>query len=124
MSHPSELHPVKRLAGARHDRRRHQAELLGFALFALCICTGATAGPLAMPVANKPVCDRIDNSSPAIASKPGKPVARASAVASSTVVATSTDNDTPVSRSHSGGATIGRAHDGPRWQSFLPGMYK
>ncbi len=124
MSHPSELHPVKRLASARQDRRRHQAELLGFALFALCICTGAAAGPLAMPVANKPVCDRIDSSSPAIASTAVKPVARAATVTNAASTTTSTDNDAPVSRSHTGGASIGRAHGGPRWQSFLPGMYK
>lgn len=124
MSHPSELYSIKRLASARRDCTRHQAELLGFALFALCICTGATAGPLAMPVANKPVCDRIDSSSPAIAGTAVKPVARAAAGANATVAAASTDNDTPVSRSHTGGACVGRAHGGPRWQSFLPGMYK
>lgn len=101
--------------------QRQLIELMAFSLFALCVCAGASAGPLVMQAKSKPVCDRIDNA-PVTSSVKAPRRAPASASASLAVMPVAIDS--PSIKSRDGGSDEPRAHASPRWQSFLPGMFK
>ena len=101
--------------------RRQLIELVAFSLFALCVCAGASAGSLVIQAKSKPVCDRIDNAPAASSVKVTRhaPVSGSNAIAAAPVTI-----DSPSVKSRDGGSDEPRAHAGPRWQSFLPGMFK
>ena len=105
-------------------------------LVALLATSNAFAWSLDARVSSKPVCDRIDTApaksalpaNPVIPAHPDSVIARpddstpAVVGASPNVTATTNALTTPANKS--GGAGSGRARNPPRWQSFLPGMFK
>ena len=107
-------------------------------LLALLATGDAFAWSLDARVASKPICDRTD-AAPAASliaarqdvpvARPDAPVARqespsvGTAVVANPVVGTAASvAATPAAKT--GGAGFGRARNTPRWQSFLPGMFK
>ena len=98
-------------------------------LLALFATSNAFAWSLDARVPTKPVCDRID---PA----PAKSIGKAAAVAAHEDATVSADNNvvvvssaptaTPTATPPRSGGTMGfsRVRNAPRWQSFLPGMFK
>ena len=92
-------------------------------LLALLATSDAFAWSLDTHVPSKPVCDRIDpapaKSVAAVHEEVPAPVSGTVATTSATTPATTTA--TPAK---TGGAGFGHAHNTPRWQSFLPGMFK
>lgn len=87
-------------------------------LVALLATGDAFAFSLDIRVPSKPVCDRID---PAPANSVGAPIRDAApapaAPAPGNVAAT-------VIPAKTGGSGLGHVRPAPRWQSFLPGMFK
>jgi len=95
-------------------------------LLALLATSNAFAWSLDARVPTKPVCDKIDPApakstvKPAVAAHEDATVVADSAPAVPAVAVTPTS--TPP---RSGGAmSLGRTRNAPRWQSFLPGMFK
>ena len=83
-------------------------------LVALLATSNAFAWSLDSRIPSKPVCDRID---PA----PAKSVAAVHEDAPAPSVSNTT---AIVTAPRTGGSGFGRARNTPRWQSFLPGMFK
>ena len=90
-------------------------------LLALLATSNAFAWSLNTRIPSKPVCDRID---PA----PAKSVAPIHEDAPAPNGGNGTGSNTTaaviVPPVRTGGSGFGRARNAPRWQSFLPGMFK
>jgi len=105
-------------------------------LVALLATSNAFAWSLDARVSRKPVCDRIDPApaksalaaNPAVPAHPDQIIVHpddstsAGVETNNTVAATTNAATAPAAKS--GGASFGHARNTPRWQSFLPGMFK
>lgn len=98
-------------------------------VLALLVTGDAFAWSLDAHTPNKPVCDRIDiapakpAAKPVVAATPAVAAARDDAAAGSdnSVVTTA---PTPTPPRTGGAMGSSHTHNAPRWQSFLPGMFK
>lgn len=88
-------------------------------LLALLATSDAFAWSLDTRIPSKPVCDRID---PAPARSVAAAHEDAAAPGNGNANANGTVSVTPVKTA--GGSGFGRVRNTPRWQSFLPGMFK
>ncbi len=101
--------------------------LLVFVMPALGACSAASAQTT--PVIGKPVCAHYDD-----AAKPAAHAASATAApTAATTTVTASTGAVPASNASAVGAMqpksggtdgFGHARSGPRWQTFLPGMFK
>ena len=102
--------------------------LLLFAMPPLVACGAAYAKTTAE--IGKPVCTHYDDASKSaqqagVATAPATPVAAtASPIVVATVPATASVKNASAQAKTGGTSSMMRPHDAPRWQTFLPGMFK
>lgn len=91
---------------------------------ALLATSNAFAWSVDAHVSNKPVCDRMIDLAPAkpVALHADAVIAHQDGSTSPSMAATGNAVSAPAAKND--GAGFGRARNAPRWQSFLPGMFK
>ncbi|MBS0194762.1 MAG: hypothetical protein JSR34_10995 [Proteobacteria bacterium] len=93
-----------------------------FVLIAPMLAFGGVAHAATRTEIGKPVCNHYDETAPKAATTHASP-APAASVAGAASVTPSVGSSSGMIGSGGGSSEL-RPHDGPRWQAFLPGMFR
>ncbi|MBS0211698.1 MAG: hypothetical protein JSR26_00775 [Proteobacteria bacterium] len=95
-----------------------------FVLIAPSLAFGGVAQAATRGDVGKPVCNRYEEAAPKAAAHAAPTSSTASTVGAGTAANTSSGTATSGMIGSGGGSSDLRPHDGPRWQAFLPGMFR